>query len=224
MRSIDWSATHNIAGLPKGNKGSILGWGAESIALGRALSCGFLVFLSLWRDSKYDAVLDSDGCMFRLSIKSSSTGAGITASSGWRSGQQISRQAQSRQKILSSQESDFLIGVDNRYGLCWTVPIEYIEIFGKTQLKDYHLIEFEEKWKIFATTPGGLTRDDLRQGFRHRSLKELQNICANLGGISKPTNFTFDFAPSNPRARSVKTLNPVDWHVATIWREIYKRI
>lgn len=219
-RLVNWSSTHNLAGLPKGNKGSILGWGAESIALGRALSCGFLVFLSLWRDSKYDAVLDSSGCMFRLSIKSTSTGGGITASSGWRSGQQISRQATSRQKPLSADESDFLIGVDNRYGLCWIVPIEYCEIFGKTKLEDHHLLEFEEKWGVFAMPPKGLTKEDLAKGFRQKPLVELKKIASSLG-VMPPSSYDFNFSPSNVRSRSTKTLKPEDWYVVSIWRAIF---
>jgi hypothetical protein len=223
-RSIDWSSTHNVAGLSPGSKLSILGWGAESIALGRALSCGYTVFLSLWRDSKYDAVLDASGVMFRLSTKSTSTGDGINATAGWRAGKQINRSVLARTQKLSATDSDFLIGVDNRYGLCWIVPIEYCAIFSRETLASHHLKEFEEKWSLFSNPPSGIYLDDLREGFRSRPLAELKKIAGTLGVATPPPSFEFDFAPSNPRARSIRKLTPEDWYVASIWRAIYASI
>ena len=105
----DWTFTQNIAGLPEGQVRSILGYAGESLVIGRALACGYNLFFKAWRDSKYDAVLDTGGQLFRIEIKQSGDGSQISCTSGGRSGAQISRDAASREEVLSPEESDFLI-------------------------------------------------------------------------------------------------------------------
>jgi hypothetical protein len=159
--------------------------------------------------------------MFRLSTKSTSTGDGINFTAGWRAGKQINRSVLARTQKLSATDSDFLIGVDNRYGLCWIVPIEYCAILSSTKLAPHHLKEFEEKWSLFSNPPRGIYLEDLREGFRSRPLSELKTIAGALGVAPPSPNFKFDFAPSNPRARSIRKLTPEDWYTVSIWRAIY---
>ena len=61
--------------------------------------CGFIIFVKAWRDSKYDAVLDAHGALYRIEIKGTAGDSDISTSSGGRSGQQISREAETIQMV-----------------------------------------------------------------------------------------------------------------------------
>ena len=80
-----WNETRNLAGLQEGLVRSILGYAGESLVIGRALACGYNLFFKAWRDSKYDAVLDAAGVLFRIEIKQSGDGSEISCTSGGRS-------------------------------------------------------------------------------------------------------------------------------------------
>lgn len=72
----------------------------ESLVIGRALACGYNLFFKAWRDSKYDAVLDAVGQLFRVEIKQSGDGTQLSCTSGGRSGAQISLEAAYRATLL----------------------------------------------------------------------------------------------------------------------------
>jgi hypothetical protein len=78
----DWRDTKNLAGVDQGNFRSILGYAGESLVIGRALVAGYNLFFKAWRDSKYDAVLDHGGELFRIEIKQSGEGKQISCTSG----------------------------------------------------------------------------------------------------------------------------------------------
>ncbi len=213
-----WEKTKNIAALPSGTERSILGYAGESLVIGRALLCGFNLFFKAWRDSKYDAVLDSKGVLFRIEIKHSGDGSNISCTSGGRSGKQISRSAASRQQVLSTADSEFLIGVHSLSGTCWIIPTEYIEIRNQKSIRTNQIDVFCEKWAIFAISGPRLTLQDMKDGFRSRSLTDLRRISISLG-IKHPSTFQHQFGP-----RTVRTLNEKDWLVVNIWENIFKSI
>ena len=109
--SSTWQDSLNIANLDPGGQRSILGYAGESLVIGRALVCGYNLFFKAWRDSKYDAVLDHDGILYRVEIKQSRDGEQLSLTSGGRSGQQINKQAASREEIVSTKDCEILIGV-----------------------------------------------------------------------------------------------------------------
>ena len=83
---MSWDSTKNIVDMPNGNFRSILGYAGESLAIGRALVCGYNLFFKAWRDAKYDAVLDANGVLHRLEIKQTSGNSSLSTSSGGRTG------------------------------------------------------------------------------------------------------------------------------------------
>lgn len=149
----DWGSTLNIASVPPGTARSILGYAGESLVLGRALVCGYNLFFKAWRDSKYDAVLDHRGILYRLEIKQSRDGRKFSLTSGGRSGAQINRKAGSREQVVSSEDCDILIAVHSLTGTCWVVPAEVISILNRRSLTAKALVSFEEAWRIFALIP-----------------------------------------------------------------------
>jgi hypothetical protein len=75
---MSWESTKNIVQMPTGNFRSILWYAGESLAIGRALVCGYNLFFKAWRDAKYDAVLDANGTLYRLEIKQTSGTTGLS--------------------------------------------------------------------------------------------------------------------------------------------------
>lgn len=212
-----WSATQNLARLPDGQVRSILGYAGESLVIGRALACGYNLFFKAWRDSKYDAVLDAHGELFRVEIKQSGDGTQLSCTSGGRSGAQISRDAASREIVLSPDESDFLIGVHTFSGKCWIVPTEVIFYRNRKSNPTWSLNDYEEKWGIFAEPPLGFTLAEIRRGFRHLDEPGLAEI-ANRIGIRSAPELMYKFSA---RSQAVVLASLKDWYVLEIWRTIF---
>lgn len=218
--SSDWTSTQNLAGLPEGQVRSILGYAGESLVIGRALACGYNLFFKAWRDSKYDAVLDSGGQLFRVEIKQSGDGTQLSCTSGGRSGAQISRDVASREEVLSPEESDFLIGVHTFSGKCWVVPTEVIFFRNRKSNPTWSLKDFEEKWQIFSKPPFGFTMEEIRIGFRFQSLEELEAIASRVG-INQPASLQYKFSE---RSQAVELLSNREWYILEIWRKIFTSI
>lgn len=176
-----WSKSFNLAKVPEGTERSILGYAGESLVIGRALICGYNLFFKAWRDSKYDAVLDHLGILYRIEIKQSRDGKNFSLTSGARSGKQISRSAKSREQIVSSKDCDFLIAVHSLSGTCWVVPIEVIEILNKKKLSSLALSSFKEAWAIFALVPTLLDQLGVPGRLMGRDIDELIAIAAKIG-------------------------------------------
>ncbi len=218
--SSDWSNTRNLAKLPVGQARSILGYAGESVVIGRALACGFNLFFKAWRDSKYDAVLDSHGVLFRVEIKHSGDGESLSCTSGGRSGRQISRSVKSRERILSPDESDFLIGTHTFSGKCWIVPTEVVFFRNRKSNPTWSFYDYEEKWAIFSDPPLGFKLDEIRKGFRHHKIRELVRIAQRIGITDKP-NLRYKFVERN-QAEDLPSKK--DWYILEIWRKIFEAI
>lgn len=216
----DWTATRNLAGLPEGLVRSILGYAGESLVIGRALACGYNLFFKAWRDSKYDAVLDATGQLFRIEIKQSGDGAQISCTSGGRSGAQISREADSREEVLSPEDSDFLIGVHTFSGTCWVIPTEVVHFRNRNSLRTASLESYIEKWKIFSKPPFDLTLEEIRKGFRNLSIEDLEKLGSRIG-LSKPKDLSYQFSPTS---RAVNLPSYREWYILEIWRSIFEAL
>ena len=186
-----WEKTKNLANLDGGIYRSILGYAGESIAIGRALVCGYNLFFKAWRDAKYDAVLDSNNNLFRVEIKQTSGDSSLTLTSGARGGKQIKDEVkkgdESREKVLSTDDCDFVIGVQSLRGNCWIIPVELLEILGKKSITISQLSIFDEKWKVFDFSSKNITVEMIKKGFRDLTSNQLEDLCIKLN-ISIPSN------------------------------------
>ena len=186
-----WEKTKNLANLDGGIYRSILGYAGESIAIGRALVCGYNLFFKAWRDAKYDAVLDSNNNLFRVEIKQTSGDSSLTLTSGGRGGKQIKDEVkkgdESREKVLSTDDCDFVIGVQSLRGNCWIIPVELLEILGKKSITISQLSIFDEKWKVFDFSSKNITVEMIKKGFRDLTSNQLEDLCIKLN-ISIPSN------------------------------------
>ena len=218
---MSWRDYFNSAGLPPGNYRSIAGYAAESLAIGRALQCGYNLFFKAWRDSPYDGVLDFDGVLFRVEIKGTTTDS-LSVTSGGRAGAQISREAEDRSHIISPQQVDILIGVNNLNGDCYIIHTELLSIFNQQSLSLEKIQLFKEKWHIFkGSTRNGqqlFTTNDIKVGFLNRSLADLQNIATNLGIQFSPISNTMTW--SGFRGNRLSNLTLAQFLTLEIWKRI----
>ena len=186
-----WEKTKNLANLDVGSYRSVLGYAGESIAIGRALVCGYNLFFKAWRDAKYDAVLDSKKNLFRVEIKQTSGDSSLTLTSGGRGGKQIKDEVkkgdESREKVLSTDDCDFVIGVQSLRGNCWIIPVELLEILGKKSITISQLSIFDEKWKVFDFETKYITVEMIKKGFRDFTFNQLEDLCIKLN-ISIPSH------------------------------------
>jgi len=223
---MGWEKTVNIAKMPPGNFRSIAGYASESLVVGRAMICGFIIFVKAWRDSKYDAVLDAHGALYRIEIKGTAGESDISTTSGGRAGEQISRQAESREKPLSTQDCDWLIATTSMNGICWIIPVEFIEILQVRQLKIRDIDLFKEKWAIFNSTDLNI-QPYLKSGYKNLTVKELERIAINLSIdcsiYQNPENQKFSFDPQNRRLKKYE-LDYKSILVIRIWEKIFKNI
>ena len=219
---MSWNSSVNIAEMPEGSFRSIAGYASESLVVGRAMLCGFIIFVKAWRDSKYDAVLDAHGSLYRIEIKGTAKDSDISTSSGGRSGEQISRDAESREKPLSTEDCDWLIATTSMNSYCWIVPIEFIEILGLMKLTIKNIDLFKEKWAIFNSLDPNI-KPYLKTGYKHLDVAELEKIASNLYINTSTLSLIFTFDPSNNRLKKY-TLSYKDRLIIAIWEKIFKNI
>ncbi|APB32520.1 hypothetical protein GlitD10_0219 [Gloeomargarita lithophora Alchichica-D10] len=218
---MSWRDYFNVAGLPPGNYRSIAGYAAESLAIGRAMQCGYNLFFKAWRDSPYDGVLDYNNTLFRVEIKGTTTDS-LSVTSGSRSGAQINREAEDRSHIISTEQVNFLLGVNNLNGDCYIIHAEILSIFNQSSLSLKKIQVFKEKWQTFkGYTVNGqqfFTPNDIKLGFLHRPLVDLQNIATNLGIQFSSTSNTVNWPGF--RGNELSNLTLAQFLTLQIWTKI----
>jgi hypothetical protein len=219
---MSWAQTVNIAKMTDGSFRSIAGYASESLVVGRAMLCGYIIFVKAWRDSKYDAVLDANGSLFRIEIKGTSGDKTISTSSGARSGEQISRDAESRERPLSKIDCDWLIATTSMDSHCWIIPIEFIEILGLLSISLADLEKFKEKWDIFVSQDPNV-QPYLKTGFRELSEYRILQIASSLGIDSEISKEIYSFDPENKRKKKY-SLPAKDRLVIAIWEKIFTNL
>ncbi len=219
---MSWAQTVNIAKMTDGSFRSIAGYASESLVVGRAMLCGYIIFVKAWRDSKYDAVLDANGSLFRIEIKGTSGDKTISTSSGARSGEQISRDAESRERPLSKIDCDWLIATTSMDSHCWIIPIEFIEILGLLSISLADLEKFKEKWDIFVSQDPNV-QPYLKTGFRELSEYRILEIASSLGIDSEISKEIYSFDPENKRKKKY-SLPAKDRLVIAIWEKIFTNL
>ena len=216
---MSWGDTKNIVQMPEGSFRSIIGYAGESLAIGRALICGYNLFFKAWRDAKYDAVLDAEGRLYRIEIKQT-TSSTLSTSSGGRSGQQIDRTVASREAPISTTDCDFILGIQSLNGKCWVIPVEIVEILKRKNIPKYFLDNFEEKWGIFTYSDSdkAISIDLIHKGFSSLKDIKLNKICKTIG-LKTPPNPSIKIGK-----RTTISLTDKEWKILNIWLFIYQNI
>jgi hypothetical protein len=218
---MSWTKTVNTAGIPQGSFRSIAGYASESLAVGRALLCGYIIFVKAWRDSKYDAVLDVDGELYRIEIKGTGSTSNFSTTSGQRAGVQIIKEkGKSKEKPLNTQDCDWLIATTSTDSYCWIIPVEFIQILQLRTLSIKQIEFFKEKWSVFISKDPNI-QPYLKSGFRNLSTSQLEQICNNLQITTSNIDLKFSFDGNNKRLKSIE-LSYDERLVIAIWEKIFK--
>ena len=235
---MDWS-NRNLTKLPIGSWRSIHGYGAAHIAYGRLLLSGYNFTLSLWRDSKFDAILDYKGTSFRLELKSTGIFENtenkkrgmIGFTSGGRAGQQIRRSVASREKIIEKENTDFGIGVNSHTGHLWIIPVEVLTILKKKQMPFNAIAIFKEKLGVFkgvTINNNKISPSSLKRGFLDLSTKECRKLCSKIGIRTNSNINPSSLIKHNWTGITVKnpavTVTGHESMVLDIWKKIYSAV
>lgn len=140
--------TINLTEIDSGLFRTMNGNADELIAIGRVIKAGFPCSRVDVTNAKYDAIVDMGGRkkLLRIQIKGTSDG-NIGFTGGYRSGQQISREAPSRVYKYTNKDCDLIIGIDSTNGDCYIIPIDDIEPWGNSKRLS-KLQKYKENWKI----------------------------------------------------------------------------
>jgi hypothetical protein len=207
--------------MPGGSFRSIAGYASESLVVGRAMLCGYIIFVKAWRDSKYDAVLDVDGELYRIEIKGTGAESNFSTTSGQRAGVQIIKEkGKSKEKPLDTQDCDWLIATTSSDSYCWVIPVEFIQILQLKSLSIKQIEFFKEKWSIFISKDPNI-QPYLRSGYRNLNTTELEIICKNLQINIVGIDLNFSFDKNNKRLKKVK-LTYQERLVIAIWEKIFR--
>jgi hypothetical protein len=219
---MSWEKLVNIAKIPAGSFRSLGGYSSESLVVGRAMLCGFIVFVKAWRDSKYDAVLDVQGNLYRIEIKGTGSDTTISTTSGGRAGEQIDRQSESRERSLSTEDCDWLLATTSMDSYCWVIPVEFIEILNLRTMNIKQIEWFKEKWAVFLTTDPNI-KPYLKSGYKNLPTIEIERIASAFNINYQNLNLTFSFDENNKRVKK----HLLTYHnrlVIHIWEHIFKNI
>jgi hypothetical protein len=136
--------TRNLLGISDGIYRSMEGNADEMIIVGKLIKMGFNCSRVDVTNSKYDAVIDRDGKLLRVQIKATGTNI-LDLTCGGRAGQQINRDVPSRQRKLTEEDCDILIGSSKDSAICYVIPAIDLKKFGNS-ISLSNLSFYKEKW------------------------------------------------------------------------------
>ena len=134
----------NSQSIEKGIYRSMEGNADELIVVGKLIKMGYNCSRVDVTNSKYDAVIDKNGQILRIQIKATNTN-NLSLTCGSRSGKQIDRQAKSRERKMTEEDCDILIGVTKESAICFVIPAKDLKLFGKN-ISLSKLEKYKEQW------------------------------------------------------------------------------
>jgi len=140
--------TINLTNIDEGIFRTMNGNADEMIAIGRVIKAGFPCSRVDVTNAKYDAVVDLGGMqkLLRIQIKGTKTDT-ISFTGGYRSGQQINKDAPKRIYKYTEKDCDLIIGINGFNGECYIIPINDIKDWKNTKSLA-NLEYYKENWQI----------------------------------------------------------------------------
>lgn len=125
---------------------------AQFLFLARAILVGLNCSNVDVRSSRYDAIVDYKDKLFRIQVKGVSD-TNISFKDRDRGGQGIDTSHERNQgKRITSKDCDIYVAVDKKVGLCYLIPMNWVDTLDDSQIVSVKLqtIErFKENWNIF---------------------------------------------------------------------------
>ena len=130
---------------------SVNGASDEFIAIGRTIKAGFVCSKVDIKSIQYDAIVGdlSPGekpKFLRMQITGTSTNR-LDLTRGGRSGKQIIK-GENRVSKYTKRDCDIILGINSKNGVCYIIPVEDIQEWGKT-VRLSKLEKYKENWEYF---------------------------------------------------------------------------
>lgn len=139
----------NLSDMEAGVMTANAGDSAQFLFLARAILAGYNCSNVDVRSSRYDAVIDQNGKLFRVQIKGISDDSSISFKDRNRGGQGIdSKHQRNIGKRITSSDCDLYVAVDKQVGICYIIPISKIEEWNVNSISVSKAQEYKENWSI----------------------------------------------------------------------------
>lgn len=144
--------TTNMLNINSGTMLANSGDSAQFLFLSRAILAGFNASNVDVRSSRYDAIVDYNGILLKIQIKGISSNS-IAFKDRDRGGQGIDHtHKRNRGKIITSDDCDIYVAVDKQIGICYLIPMSYVDSLDdsiKEKSISINTVEvYKENWEI----------------------------------------------------------------------------
>ena len=140
--------TFNLNNAEEGIMTANAGDSAQFLFLARAILAGYNCSNVDVRSSRYDAVIDQNGRLFRVQVKGISQNS-LQFKDRDRGGRGIDTQNEHNQgRRITSNDCDLYVAVDKQIGICYIIPTTKIEEWGVDSKPVSSVSEYRENWKI----------------------------------------------------------------------------
>lgn len=147
----------NIQNINSGVMTANAGDSAQFLFLARAILAGFNCSNVDVRSSKYDAVIDYNNTLLRIQIKGAS-GNTVSFKDRDRGGQGIDHHHErNRGQRITAEHCDIYAAVDKQVGICYIIPMTYVETIPEHQITSVSLAtleQYRENWNIISEVAG----------------------------------------------------------------------
>ncbi|MDF1876633.1 hypothetical protein JHD47_02245 [Sulfurimonas sp. SAG-AH-194-L11] len=144
--------TTNITEVNSGVMTANAGDSAEFIFVARAILAGFNCSSVDVRSSRYDAIIDYNNKLLRVQVKGISNGNTISFKDRDRGGVGIDHHHENNLgKRITSADCDIYVAVDKQVGLCYIIPMSWVDTLSSDTCKSINLnlvLEYKENWDI----------------------------------------------------------------------------
>ena len=136
---------HNMEeGIMTANAGD----SAQFLFLARAILAGYNCSNVDVRSSRYDAVIDQNGRLFRVQVKGIS-GSALQFRDRDRGGEGIDhRNKRNIGKRITASDCDIYVGVDKQIGICYIIPVSKIDEWGVDTKRLKDVADYKENWQV----------------------------------------------------------------------------
>ena len=141
----------NLENLNSGVMVANAGDSHQFLFLARAILAGYECSNVDVRSSRYDAIIDYKNRLFKIQVKGiTSSTPSISFRDRDRGGQGIDHNHErNKGKKITSKDCDIYAAVDKNSGVCYLIPMKWVDKNGEEKLKMKEVSQFKEKWDVF---------------------------------------------------------------------------
>ena len=143
----------NLENINSGVMTANAGDSHQFLFLARAILAGFNCSNVDVRSSRYDAIIDYNDKLYKIQVKGiTSSESSIKFRDRDRGGQGIDHtHERNRGKKITSKDCDIYAAVDKNTGVCYLIPMKWVDEMDIESLKISDCKRFKESWDIFKT-------------------------------------------------------------------------